>query len=863
MARVCRVSEELGSVGCLLFLTCTPGFHSDAIMWRLKQFLHQDHGGSLEGKCIDVGTLKLQVRSTIAKGGFSCVYLVKDVLSGKSYALKHIICTDTEMLDLVRKEVGVMELLKGHPNIVTLHAQAVFDMGRTKECFLVMDHCEKNLVDVLDSRGAGYFEEKQLLIMFREVCNAVYAMHCQSPPIAHRDLKAENLLLGPDNVWVLCDFGSTTTTHKRFEKPDEMGVEEDVIRKHTTPAYRAPEMWDLFQREMISEKVDIWALGCLLYRMAYFTSAFTGDSKLQILNGNYRIPDLPHYSDAIAGLIKDMLALSPGARPDILSVWRRVNQHLPADLQKLEPDKPPHRSSKLPPSSRNVDGHSASRRPSASVPSGVLAAPSRKPPSPPKEVRPSGAKSMAAGSFWSSQFAQTAVGNTAGTASPRAASASSDRVPVSPQGAASSDRVPVSPQGAATSERTLVSPQPVANNPVRISASPQPVADPGRVPVSPLPVANPTSPSLFAQSNRLSLTPQPIPQSPRTPGGFQPGAKLQNIPVSPQRGYSPQTSSEGPQFDASPPRTQPSPPVRSKTLVDGNVSLSAFMGAGLNLFDETTNGGSQQPRVETRNHGKPPVTSHSTYQHDRLKSGVRIHIPYESSRPASAASVASGRVATSRRTVFSSSSPVSPFRTTRSDLQHGGGVGYPRQETPSTSSSASIWELQEGLSSPVLAESKAAAQGSVYSAPTDLRFAQLPPYDQRGWSGQVAGVDVAATKAKDDFLFEPSSQARYTNAERDTGLRRNDLFSSSERFSHRGSALDRRQEAVRRASASSSGYGGSWYSQQPSLGTASSTFGQTAGTSSSSSFSNVEPLNQRAENMQGRPKVQPAGWAGF
>lgn len=57
-----------------------------------------------------------------------------------------------------------------------------------------------------------------------------------------RDLKAENLLLGADGLWKLCDFGSTSTNHKRFERPEEMGIEEDNIRKHTTPAYRAPEV---------------------------------------------------------------------------------------------------------------------------------------------------------------------------------------------------------------------------------------------------------------------------------------------------------------------------------------------------------------------------------------------------------------------------------------------------------------------------------------------------------------------------------------------------------------------------------------------------------------------------------------------
>lgn len=286
-------------------------------MWRFKPFMQKEPAG-LEGRSIDIGNLKVNILKAIAEGGFSCVYLARDAVHmSKQYALKHMICNDEESLELVKKEISVMKSLKGHPNVVTLYAHTVFDMGRTKEAFIVMEFCDKSLVSVLESRGSGYFDEKQVLLIFRDVCNAVFAMHCQSPPIAHRDLKAENLLLGPDGFWKLCDFGSTSTNHKRFEKPEEMGIEEDNIRKHTTPAYRAPEMWDLFLREVINEKVDIWALGCLLFRICYFKSAFDGESKLQVLNGNYRIPDLPKYSSSITDLIRDMLQARPDDRPDI------------------------------------------------------------------------------------------------------------------------------------------------------------------------------------------------------------------------------------------------------------------------------------------------------------------------------------------------------------------------------------------------------------------------------------------------------------------------------------------------------------------------------------------------------------------
>ena len=53
-----------------------------------------------------------------------------------------------------------------------------------------------------------------ILTLFYQTCKAVQHMHKQSPPIIHRDLKVENLLVGKDRKVKLCDFGSaTTTTH--------------------------------------------------------------------------------------------------------------------------------------------------------------------------------------------------------------------------------------------------------------------------------------------------------------------------------------------------------------------------------------------------------------------------------------------------------------------------------------------------------------------------------------------------------------------------------------------------------------------------------------------------------------------------
>lgn len=69
-----------------------------------------------------------------------------------------------------------------------------------------------NLIEQRSKMGQEGLDEIEILEILGEVANGIIHLHMQDPPIAHRDLKLENVLKGSDGKWKLCDFGSSTNT---------------------------------------------------------------------------------------------------------------------------------------------------------------------------------------------------------------------------------------------------------------------------------------------------------------------------------------------------------------------------------------------------------------------------------------------------------------------------------------------------------------------------------------------------------------------------------------------------------------------------------------------------------------------------
>merc|ERR1712137_512474 len=221
------------------------------------------------GTLIGVGESRVQIIKKLAEGGFAFVYLVKDMQTEQPLALKRLLVNDREDLKKVKEEIAFMKQIPTHKNVVRFYNAGIIEgeRGSSGEVLILMEFCTgPSLYEVLDQRFKQYLAESEVLEIFSQVCESVAHLHSMSPPIAHRDLKVENVLqMG--STYKLCDFGSATT--KTYLPTDSSSINyiEDEINRYTTMAYRSPEMIDLWRKQPINEKVDIWALGCLLYRL--------------------------------------------------------------------------------------------------------------------------------------------------------------------------------------------------------------------------------------------------------------------------------------------------------------------------------------------------------------------------------------------------------------------------------------------------------------------------------------------------------------------------------------------------------------------------------------------------------------------
>lgn len=132
---------------------------------------------------------------------------------------------------------------------------------------LVLDFCGGgDLHQEINGRSAvgNLFDEGEACTIFAQVVMAVHHIHGRH--MLHRDIKTANVLLSPNGLVHLGDFGSS----KQFSGT----VSEDVAKTFCgTPYIIAPEIW---AKQAYSAKADLFSLGVVLYELLSLKRPFDG-----------------------------------------------------------------------------------------------------------------------------------------------------------------------------------------------------------------------------------------------------------------------------------------------------------------------------------------------------------------------------------------------------------------------------------------------------------------------------------------------------------------------------------------------------------------------------------------------------------
>uniref|UniRef100_A0A0R3RS94 Protein kinase domain-containing protein n=1 Tax=Elaeophora elaphi TaxID=1147741 RepID=A0A0R3RS94_9BILA len=276
----------------------------------------------LVGTNVEIGGLRFKIRSLIAEGGYALVFSAQDT-QGNWFALKRLLAADGEAAEAVLKEIRFLRELTGFQSILHFVQAAQLspqESGHGRAEFLLLTElCPGSVIELIQK---GPLSIGQVTKIFYAACSAIKQMHTRKPPITHRDMKIENLLFDAYGYVKLCDFGSATT---------------EVLARHTTPMYRAPESLDMYSNFPVGPAQDVWALGCVLYYLCYRKHPFEDSAKLRIINAKYSLPDVETEYALLNPLIQAALRVNPRERPNVKDLCERIESFATAssiDLSK-------------------------------------------------------------------------------------------------------------------------------------------------------------------------------------------------------------------------------------------------------------------------------------------------------------------------------------------------------------------------------------------------------------------------------------------------------------------------------------------------------------------------------------------------
>jgi len=214
----------------------------------------------------------------IGKGGMGEVYLAQDTELDRKVAIKFLnedLSKDSEKVNRFIQEAKAASALN-HPNILTVHE--IGESGGSR--YIVLEYVEGETLTSFLTKSHKFGAALEIAT---QIASALDAAH--SAGIVHRDIKPDNVMIRPDGVVKLLDFGIAKLTEK--PEPDVEPEGETAVQVKTSPGmvigtanYMSPEQ---AKGRKVDTRTDIFSFGVVLYEMVSGRLPFEGESPLEII----------------------------------------------------------------------------------------------------------------------------------------------------------------------------------------------------------------------------------------------------------------------------------------------------------------------------------------------------------------------------------------------------------------------------------------------------------------------------------------------------------------------------------------------------------------------------------------------------
>jgi PAS domain S-box-containing protein len=231
---------------------------------------------SPRGELIDEQLGAYRVLRRLEAGGMAEIYLADDTRLGRRVALKILpreLAERPEKVEQFQREARIVSALN-HPNILT-----VYDVGRVGDIhYLATEYVPGETLRARMARGEIQLQE--IVDVGIQAAGALQAAH--EAGIVHQDIKPENLILRPDGLLKVLDFGIALQAEDAISPRGRAvdgglppGLAADTLPELVlgTPEYMSPEQ---VQGLVLDRRTDLFSLGVVLYELATGRVPFQG-----------------------------------------------------------------------------------------------------------------------------------------------------------------------------------------------------------------------------------------------------------------------------------------------------------------------------------------------------------------------------------------------------------------------------------------------------------------------------------------------------------------------------------------------------------------------------------------------------------